>query len=140
MPGADDHAAIGEHPVQLAGLPDPAVRRRQAQVPLHSDQPFPTVGRALLAAGPRLLDMFRVHMDIPGRRSGPGMSEQLLDREQVHPRQIELAGAKVPQDMRCQLPRPARQVLRGGDGQSPSEYLCGYSTWTFAVLTSGQAA
>jgi len=67
-------------------------------------------------------------MDIPGRRSGPGMSEQLLDREQVHPRQIELAGAKVPQDMRCQLPRPARQVLRGGDGQSPSEYLCGYST------------
>ena len=40
LPGADRQARLGEHPLQLAGLPDAAVGGRQAQVPLHGPSPF----------------------------------------------------------------------------------------------------
>ena len=40
LPGADPQARLGEHPLQLAGLPDAAVSGGQAQVPLHGPSPF----------------------------------------------------------------------------------------------------
>ena len=40
LAGADDQAAVGKHALQLAGLPDTAVGRGQAQVPLHWASPF----------------------------------------------------------------------------------------------------
>src|ERR1035441_4804577 len=40
LPGADDQVAVGEHPLQLAGLPDGAVGGCQPQVPLHFLSPF----------------------------------------------------------------------------------------------------
>src|SRR5216684_2989746 len=40
LPGADHHAAGGEHLLQLAGLPDAAVGGGQPEVPLHGASPF----------------------------------------------------------------------------------------------------
>src|SRR5208282_3669710 len=40
LPGADLQARLGEHPLQLAGLPDAPVGGGQAQVPLHGPSPF----------------------------------------------------------------------------------------------------
>ena len=40
LPGADHHAALGKHPLQLTGFPDAAVGRGQTQVPLHWANPF----------------------------------------------------------------------------------------------------
>ncbi|MFJ9381714.1 hypothetical protein [Streptomyces sp. NPDC101455] len=41
------------------------------------------------------------------------MSQDLLDREQVHSISVELGCAEVPQDMRRQLLAPSRQMCFG---------------------------
>ncbi len=40
LPRADHQVAVGEHPLQLAGLPDAPVGGCQPQVPLHFLSPF----------------------------------------------------------------------------------------------------
>jgi hypothetical protein len=51
------------------------------------------------------------------------MAEGFLDGEQVHPAQIQLRGAEVPQDVRGQCLVPFRQVRRGGPGQPGPQRL-----------------
>jgi hypothetical protein len=78
---------------------------------------------ALLSSDPGVFDMGAVHVDVTHRGRDPGMAEDLLDRDQVHPGQVELAGAVVPQHVRGELARPARQVSPGGLGQTGPQCL-----------------
>jgi hypothetical protein len=49
------------------------------------------------------------------------MSERLLDGDQVHARQVELAGAEVPQHVRGERVGPGGQVRGGGLGQAGAQ-------------------
>ena len=108
-------------PLQLAGLPDAAVGGGQPQVPPHhgSSPSQSLAARPLLTGDPGVLDMGAVDVHVMHGRGDPGMPKVLLDRDQVHPAQVELAGAEVAQDVRgepCSAsagrcdrrPRPAR--------------------------------
>jgi hypothetical protein len=53
------------------------------------------------------------------------MTEQFLDGEQAHAREVEPGGAEVPQHMRCELARPGWQVAGGGPGQRLAEHIGG---------------
>ena len=72
LPRADHQARLGEHPLQLAGLPDAAVGGGQPQVPLHGASPFKPLGRPLLAGDPGVLDMGGVDVDVIHGRGDPG--------------------------------------------------------------------
>jgi hypothetical protein len=70
----------------------------------------------LLAIDPGVLDMGGVDVNVIHGRGDPGMTQGLLDRDQVHPAQVKLRGVEMPQHMPRDQLRPVRQVpgRRGG--------------------------
>ena len=97
------------HPLQL-GLAFQMPRFAAASRRFHLIQISPSSRFAarLLPGDPGVLDLGAVDVDVAHGRGDPGVSEDLLDRDQVHPVQVELGGAEVPQHVRRQLSRPAR--------------------------------
>src|ERR1019366_1398051 len=55
-------------------------------------------GRRVPAGDPGVLDVGGVDVNVIHGRGEPGVAEGLLDRDQVHPAQVELRGAEMPQD------------------------------------------
>jgi hypothetical protein len=79
--------------------------------------PVQLPGGALLAGDPGVLDMGVVDVDVIHGGDDPGVAEDLLDRGQVYPVRIQLAGAVVPQEVRGDASPPVRQVRRGSPGE-----------------------
>jgi hypothetical protein len=67
------------------------------------------------------------------------VTERLLDREQIHPGQVQLAGAVVPQDVRGELVRPGRKVRGGRLSQTGTQgVISDPAAGSIAVLTFGR--
>jgi hypothetical protein len=67
--------------------------------------------------------MGAVDMDVIHGGDDPGMAEDLLDRGQVHPVGIQLAGAEMPQQVRGHPALPVRQVNRSRGGERGPQRL-----------------
>ena len=64
-----------------------------------------------------------VDVNVIHGRGDPGMTQGLLDRDQVHPAQVKLGGAEMPQHVRGDPLRPVRQVRRRRGGQGGPQRL-----------------
>ena len=80
-----------------------------------------------------------VDVNVIHGRGDPGMAQGLLDRDQVHPAQVELGGAVMSQHMRGDPLRPVRQVRgRRGGQRGPQRLVAARAALPSALRRSEQ--